>query len=237
MNHTRIRIGQTIATLVGDERHFSAAEEAIRHHRGQLEAYLARHRAFATTLRPISPLPGAPDVVRLMAEAAEPFGVGPMAAVAGAIAQLTLEAMARDGATHAMVDNGGDIALLLNRPARVGLFAGSSPFRDLALAFPPRTGIFGVCTSSGTVGHSLSFGCADAATVVASSAIQADAAATALCNVVKEAGRKALHRTLERFPLRGLEGILVIAGEYLATRGKLPPLVRTPVDFTRVSFA
>ena len=101
-----------------------------------------------------------------MIETSAIIGVGPMACVAGAIAGFAVQAMIDAGATYAIVDNGGDICILNDEPAVVGIYAGSSPFRDIALEIPARSSPLGICTSSGTVGPSISFGCADAATVI-----------------------------------------------------------------------
>ncbi len=89
-----------------------------------------------------------------------------MSAVAGVIAKFAVEAMMEAGATYAVVDNGGDISILNDQPVLVGIYAGASPIRDLAFEVPSRAKPLGICTSSGTVGPSISFGCADAATVI-----------------------------------------------------------------------
>ncbi len=123
-----------------------------------------------------------------MAERSAAFGIGPMAAVAGAIAGFAVQAMTDEGATYAVVDNGGDICILNDQPLLVGIYAGPSPIRDLAFEIPARTGPLGICTSSGTVGPSISFGFADAAVAVSQDVALADAAATALGNAVSATG-------------------------------------------------
>lgn len=164
------------------------AERALRAARAELEGYLARDPEFGAALEPREALEGAPAVVREMVEAARACGVGPMAAVAGAVAQRVGEAVLRES-REVIVENGGDIFLHTTRPRVAAIYAGES-------ALSGRLGVrvdqvdrgLGLCTSSGTVGHSLSFGRADAAIVLASSAALADAAATALGNRVREAG-------------------------------------------------
>ena len=174
------------------------AEAALRHVRAEIESEIARVPEFETSLTPL-PCPlgeppggtakqrlavGAP--VRWMYEAAERCGVGPMAAVAGAVAQVVGEALLEDS-PEIIVENGGDIYARLDRPIEVGLFAGErSPFTGkLRLRIDGSGRPLGICTSSGTVGHSLSFGKADAVVAVAPDATLADAAATAICNRVK----------------------------------------------------
>ncbi len=168
-----------------------------------------------------------PEIVRRMIEATEQFKIGPMAAVAGTLAELAVEAMRDAGATYAMVDNGGDIALLSDREVLVGIYAGASPFsHKIALRLAPSPSLQAVCTSSGTVGHSISFGIADAATVVGASAALADAAATALGNAVTDAHEiTAAFRAISH--VAGITGALVIHNDVLATWGHLPEIVKT----------
>ncbi len=161
------------------------AEESTSRHRRTIQDYLRSDPRFATSLEPVRPLPGAPAIIRTMAEAGHIAGVGPMAAVAGAIA----EAVGRDllpYSTEVIVENGGDIFMAAARPRTVGLYAGDSPLTGrVAIEVRPDDSPLGICTSSGTVGHSLSFGRADACTVLACSAAVADALATALCNRIR----------------------------------------------------
>jgi len=167
-----------------------------------------------------------PEIARRMIDAAGEFGIGPMSAVAGALAEFAVEAMRDAGAAYAMVDNGGDIALITDREVLVGIYAGESQFSNkIALRIKPSASLVGVCTSSGTVGHSISFGSADAATVISASASLSDAAATALCNTVTDAQSiaEAFHSINH---VASIEGALVIYKEMLATWGTIPELVR-----------
>jgi ApbE superfamily uncharacterized protein (UPF0280 family) len=202
-------------------RHLEAeALASVLKHRTPLEEYIAAHPDFLHTLEPIAVEETAPDIVRQMAIAAEKVGVGPMAAVAGAVA----EAVGRDllnFTSEVIVENGGDIFLKIARTRLVGIYAGSSPLTGrLALKIFPGDTPLGVCTSSGTVGHSLSFGTADAAIALAPSAALADAAATAIGNRVK---------TIEDIPpalewaktVPGLIGAVIIKGDRLGVWGKV----------------
>lgn len=231
MSRKVIRLKETIATVVAEDKFIPVAEAEMARQRELLEGYIRRDPGFRTSLEPRDVFPDAPLLVRRMAEAAAKAGVGPMAAVAGALAEAALRAMAEAGAKHALVDNGGDIALLLEQPVTVGIFTGPSSIRDIALRVDPRPEIFGICTSSGTVGHSLSFGRADAATVVSADVCLADAAATALGNAVADEDEEHLEKALETLGgIEGVEGLLAVIGETLAVWGDLPPLVRTRVD-------
>lgn len=188
--------------------------------RQQLEAYIQQHPEFLTALTPWSPDPYAPPLVRQMIAAAGIAGVGPMAAVAGAIAARVGQALMAF-TEEVIVENGGDIFLHLKHPATVSLYAGRSPLsHKVGLKIYPDQETWGVCTSSGTVGPSLSLGRADAACVVAADAALADACATALGNRVPEASaiNEALH-WLETLP--GLTGAVVVVGEHLGAWGKI----------------
>ncbi len=231
----QIRIKDTFATVTAAERFLELAERAIAAARADIEAYIVVEPRFLTSLEPLPIDMAAPQVARRMAAAAALAGVGPMAAVAGAIAQVTVEALVAAGCRHVVVDNGGDVVLRIDRPLTVGIFTGDARVRDIALRLEPRPGIFSVCTSSGTVGHSLSFGRADAATVVAESGCLADATATALCNRVSERNGAAVARAIRETPADGIDGLLVVAGDHLGMGGSLPPLVRTAVRPQRIS--
>ena len=120
-----------------------------------------------------------------------------------------------------IVENGGDIFLKIDSARKVGIYAGNSPFSEkIALEVEPRKASFSVCTSSGTVGHSLSFGKADAVVVISENASMADAAATAIGNVVKEVfdidqGLKVAKK------IKGLDGVLIIKDDQLGALGKI----------------
>src|SRR5690554_5406441 len=157
---------QTIATILADEPgHVEAAKSGMMAARQEVERQIATDPYFSATLEPYTPeAPG--RTVGRMARAAEEAGVGPMAAVAGAIAWAGVEAMVEAGASFGLVDNGGDIALVSDREVKIGVFAGASPLSGrIAFLLPPQEGILGICTSSATVGPSISFGIADAVTV------------------------------------------------------------------------
>ena len=134
-----------------------------------------------------------------MATAAAKADVGPMATVAGAIASAGIEAMIGAGARFGVIDNGGDIALVSDRDVRVGVHAGTAPLSDkVAFVIPPQKEPFGICTSSATVGPSLSFGVADAVTIFAPDPLLADAWATAVCNRIRTDDRSVLSQPRSR---------------------------------------
>jgi uncharacterized protein len=188
--------------------------------RHQVESYIHSHADFLTALEPYPEDPYAPPLVKEMIECTREVGVGPMASVAGAIAEYVGMRLLKK-TNQVIVENGGDLFLKVNRPVTVSIFAGTSPLSEkIGLVIPSRLMPLGVASSSGTVGHSLSLGKADVGCVISPSAALADAAATALCNRIQ--GPKDLSRIDEW--ARGLKrilGALVVLGDKMATWGQI----------------
>jgi ApbE superfamily uncharacterized protein (UPF0280 family) len=224
MIRRRLQLRETIATILADdEPAVEKAREGIVRARQELEHYVATDPFFLSTLEPYPVRTGILTVDR-MAEAGTRAGVGPMAAVAGAIAWAGLEAMMESGAGFGVVDNGGDIALVTDRELTIGIHAGISPLSDcLGFSIGPDPGILGICTSSATVGPSLSFGSADAVTVLARNPALADAWATAVCNVVSREDTT----VFSRLNPAEVRGVFVITGDWSCRWGDVPPVVRT----------
>jgi len=187
--------------------------------RSQLEGYIDHHPPFLTALAPLSLDPTAPPLARTMLQAAAIANVGPMAAVAGAIAAYVGQGLLAAGAAEVIVENGGDIFMQRHQDCLVQIFAGASPLSNkVALRIQRDRMPLGVCCSSGTVGHSLSLGRADAAIVLARSTPLADAAATALGNRVQgPADLDAALATVQTIP--GVLGAVVICQDQLAAWG------------------
>lgn len=195
--------------------------ERIRLYRWQIENYISKDRRFNTSLKPISVELGAPAVVKEMSKAAKIVNVGPMAAVAGAIAQAVGSDLLKEGYGEVIVENGGDIFLKVKETRSVGVYAGKNNiFNNLSLKIRPSDTPLGICASSGRVGHSLSFGNADSVIVLAKNAGLADAAATATGNLVKSAQdfKKALAFIQS---IKGIKGCVIILKNNLASRGKI----------------
>jgi ApbE superfamily uncharacterized protein (UPF0280 family) len=216
----RVTVGESDLMVSAERPLPRVGERALRAVRRELERYLERDPEFGGALRPHEPLADAPAIACEMAEAGRACGVGPMAAVAGAIAQRVGEALL-DESREVIVENGGDVFLHIARPRVSAIFAGSSPLSGRVGVRVARVDEeVGLCTSSGTVGPSLSFGRADAAIVLARSAALADAAATALGNRVQDAGD--IERSLEDMKgVAGILGLAVIAGEHLGAWGEV----------------
>lgn len=196
------------------------ARQSVLRHRFHIERYLLGHPDFLRSLTPVPADEFAPPIVRRMIQAGQAAGVGPMAAVAGAMAEAVGEDLL-EASPEVMVENGGDIFLASSRETRIGIFAGTSPLSlRVGLVVPAAGHPWGVCTSSGTVGPSLSFGRADAVCILSPSASLADAAATAVGNRI---GTPAdLEKGLERAKaIEGVSGAVIILGEKLAAWGEM----------------
>jgi len=233
--HYQLR--ETIVTISAyEQKHIEAAKESIREQRNLLEKFIQADPFFMLTLEPYDlKVEDAPDIVRQMIECSAVFGIGPMSAVAGVIAKFAVKAMIEAGAVYAIVDNGGDISVLNDQTVLVGIYAGNSPIKDLALEVSPRAEPLGICTSSGTVGPSISFGCADAALVISKDPALADAAATTLGNEVQP--EVSLDECFKAIDKPGIDGALVIRGKEMAMWGKLPPIRRARVEEERITKA
>ncbi len=218
---------ETIATILGDKQpHIEAAKEGMLAARQELERHITVDPFFAATFEPYLPASEARTVTR-MARAGYAAGVGPMAAVAGTIAWAGVEAMQEAGAAFGIVDNGGDIALMADRPVRVGIYAGDSPLSSrFAFVVPPPNGILGICTSSATVGPSVSFGVADAVIVFSPDVAAADAWATGLCNRIGADDDQAF----AALPGSAVTGVLAILGEQVMRWGSLPEIIQADVS-------
>jgi ApbE superfamily uncharacterized protein (UPF0280 family) len=194
------------------------ALEAVVSLRGVLDAYIGRHPEFLRSLVPVEPLLGAPAIAADMCRAAKAAGVGPMAAVAGAFSARVGEEMLKYS-REVIVENGGDIFMKANAERTVAIYAGSSPLSmRLGLVVPP--GPMSVCTSSGTVGPSLSFGQADAAVVVSRDACLADACATRLGNGLKTAAD--ISRALDTIAgIPGVIGAVAVVGDQCGAVGDI----------------
>ncbi len=195
----------------------SKAGDLLEEVRRDLEIYICRDEKFRTTLKPHEPAHDAPLIAARMAGASARYGVGPMASVAGAIAECVGEQLSGD----AVVENGGDIFVRSGRPLVFSMYAGeNSPFSGRVRFTPRVSGSFGVCTSSATVGHSKSFGKADAVCVIAKDTAVADAAATAWCNRVKSPAD--IDRVVEAAAGDGeILGILAFMGDRMGMWGDL----------------
>ena len=230
------QLKETIVTIKADETsHIEAAKDAIRFHRAELEKYIQVDPYFQVTLEPYECPDDSPEIVKRLVKAGNTMGIGPMSAVAGTVASLAVEAMVDDGASYAIVDNGGDIAIINDRPVLIGIYAGQSSIKDLAFSIEPSDRISGVCTSSGTVGPSISFGVADAAIVFSDDVSLADSAATALGNAT-DIGPDSIETALDLVKnIPGIKGSVLVQGEHMGMWGDIPEIVRASVGYDMIT--
>ena len=194
--------------------------ELVLEQRGYVEAYIKAYPDFMTALDPWRLEGPVPIIISDMIKAGARAGVGPMAAIAGAVAERVGRGLLTF-TDQVIVENGGDVFIKTNRPVTIGIFAGSSPLSmQLGIQLDCKKKPAAVCTSSGTLGHSLSLGKADAVCVLADSCALADAAATAIGNLIQSpadinnaiaAGQR----------IAEITGIVIIAGEKIGAWGDL----------------
>ncbi len=195
-------------------------ERLIRECRSQIKAAIARRPEFLTTLEPLDEDPADPPTVLWMIRAAKKAGVGPMAAVAAAVSHYVGKGLL-ERSSEVIIENGGDLFIHVNRPVVVGLFAGESPFSGkIGVKIHPTPVSVGVCTSSATIGPSLSLGRADCATVVSRNTLLADAVATAMGNRVRRPGD--LKLAVEwAVGIPGVDGALAVLEDKIAALGEI----------------
>jgi hypothetical protein len=219
-SHFTVKISETDLYILADSDQSDLAFQSALKCRVQIEEYIRIHPEFRTSLVPVAGDQFAPDIVKDMLKASCRAGVGPMASVAGAIAEHVGKDLLKLSA-NVMVENGGDIYLNVNDNVLIGIFAGDSPLTGrIALSIDAKETPLGICTSSGTVGHSLSFGIADAVCIKSKSTALADAAATSVGNLIKKKAdvKKGLERAMS---IPGVMGVLIIAGDTLAVQGNM----------------
>ena len=194
--------------------------ELVLKYRSYIETYINNYPDFLLSLIPVTINHPAPLIIRNMAEASQNAGVGPMASVAGAIAESVGNALL-SFTDEVIVENGGDIFIKTKGNVTVGIFAGKSPLSlKIGIRITSSNKTMSVCTSSGTVGHSVSMGKADAICVLSESCSLADAAATSIGNLIKTAndiqqgidfGKK----------IKGVKGIVIIIGKKIGFWGDI----------------
>lgn len=207
--------------LTNKKLHRSFVEEHIRSYRLDIENYIDKDRRFLTALKPIEVELNAPAIVRRMNEAAKLVNVGPMAGVAGAIAEFLGRDLLKEGFKEVIIENGGDIFLKTDKQREIGIYAGRAKlWNDLCIKIKPKDTPLGVCASSGTIGHSLSFGCADSVVILSKDTIFADCLATATANKVrsKEDLNPALSFARE---VKGVRGVVIILKNNLLSWGEV----------------
>lgn len=228
---THFEVGQTALTVVCDERYLRAVKDAVYDARERIESKIAEDPFFGITYDPLPPSKDDDPLIRRMCQASVSANVGPMAAVAGAVAYHAVRAAVDEGCWHIIVENGGDIAMITSEEVRIGLFSSEPGFSDLAYSIPPTGRIVGICSSSGKVGPSVSFGRSGICTVFSDDPMLADACATAFGNLVGTCTEPELKEAAERIAsIRGVDGCSAIGGGRMAVCGTVPELTECGED-------
>jgi len=194
--------------------------------RKELEKYLLVNPYFEHSFEPVD-VNDAPEIIHLMADSSKKANVGPMASVAGALADLMVKAMVDSGAKNALVENGGESSLFSDRPVDVALQIGETEISK-KIGFRIEKFPAGVATSSGVYSHAFSFGDAEAVTIFAQNASLADAAATSTCNVVRGKNyEKAIREGIERaLSIEGVQGVFISYGNLTGFGGQIPQILK-----------
>jgi len=228
----KLSIDETQINLVTDIKNNNLKKDIIKN-RNELKSYIAKNPKFVNSLKPIEGN-NSPRIARLMIEASKIANVGPMAAIAGTIAEISVDYLMDQGSKYSIVDNGGDISFINKKNKKkvvCGIYAGESPLSGkIAFEFKNYKYPIGICSSSGTVGFSLSYGRSDCVTIIAEKSSIADGLATAIANNVNgKTDNDAVERgllTADKFKDHFIGG-LIIVGESIGTIGKLPKIIET----------
>ncbi len=236
MKRVHFEVEETAVTIVSDEKYLDIAKDAIFTAREIVTKKINLDPFFRITFEPYPVSENDDDLIRRMCEASAYANVGPMAGVAGAIATYAVERMVEAGAEFAIVENGGDIALRINRDITVGLYDGQDKINDLALRVKKRDTIFGICSSSGRIGPSVSFGNSKICTVISENVILADASATALGNLMDDDDSEKMKNSLKKIgSIHGIDGCIASSGDSFGMFGNVPELIKCRIDTERIS--
>ena len=215
-----VTVKETNLNIQATEDLTDKAVRSVLTHRQYIETHIRQHPEFATRLTPMADPGPAPAIITDMTTAAQTAGVGPMAAVAGAVAEAVGKDLLND-TTEVLVENGGDIFIKSQTRTVFTIYAGDSPLSmKTGILVAAQNAPYAMCTSSGTVGHSKSFGKAQAVCVLSNSCALADAAATALGNRIQTAADIEPAIAAGR-AMKGIRGIVIILDKQIGLWGDL----------------
>lgn len=231
MNFSQIDIDETHIRLTTDLES-NNLKKYIFNIRRDLKDYILRNNDFLLSLNPIKISDdGLSEIIFKMYTASNICDVGPMACVAGTISELSLDYLIRNNSKYSIVENGGDISLINNKRTLCGIYSNNAILgNNIAFEIKPRRNPLAICTSSGKIGHSISFGQSDSVTVIGKSCSICDGLATKIANsVVGETSEDKVVNAVEcgeRF-YEFFDGVLIVCDGNVATLGKLPKIVET----------
>lgn len=229
---TRFQYRDTILSIMCDDGMSEVVRDAVLESWFILESKIGEDPFFGITYDPYPVMARDHEMIRRMCSASEAAGVGPMAGVAGAVAENVARKLMEGGSSVAIVENGGDIAFYSEEPVSVGIFADHPVFRDVAFSIGSDH-IIGICSSSRTVGPSVSFGNSSISTVFSDDVILADCCATALGNKVTDVD--SLQGSVEAIgSIEGVTGCMACCDDKVAFFGDIPPMV--PADCSNITY-
>lgn len=217
--HGRIIVGETCIDARVQEGFLRKVEMLIAEARWQIESKIRTDPFFGLTYEPCAPSRYDDTVVEWMCSASMTAGVGPMAAVAGAIDRYVAESLAADGCENLILDNDGDVAMMCNDPVKVLIYPGDKALPLMSATLEPEGSMLSICTSSGRIGHSISLGDCSIASVVSRDPALADACATRLGNLCKGPIDLAVE---DVGSIIGVQGCLVADRDCVAIFGDFP---------------
>ncbi|MEJ2271785.1 MAG: UPF0280 family protein [Candidatus Bathyarchaeota archaeon] len=214
-------------TIISDtEQGIEIAKSSIKRNYAILENYIKDNPKFLYSLKP-KILKNGQKEIRFIVEASLKTDVGPMAAVAGVIADLAVIDMVNNGCKVAVVEDGGEISAYSNQSIDIAFLAGNESLSK-KMGFRLSQFPIGVATSSGRFSHAFSFGEAEAVTVFAINAGLADAAATAIANMIKgENAREIIQQGIDKgLSIEGIKGIFILYRDVVGKGGQIADLIK-----------
>jgi len=237
---THFEIEQTAVSIVCDTAFLGSVKNAIYDARQIIEEKIFDDSFFAITFEPYVPDKRDHPLIQRMCEASVLANVGPMASVAGAVSEYAVNKAVEGGCRHIIVENGGDIAMYTSNDTVLGIYSGDDRFRNTGLTIPATGKVTGICSSSGKIGPSVSFGNSGICTVFSDNVILADACATALGNMVRTGTSEEMSDSCEFIcSVEGVDGCMCVANGLVAMCGSVPRLtsaVFEDSDITSVRF-
>ena len=233
MKREHFEVKETAVTIIAEDEFIKVVKGAVFEARTIIERKISEDPFFQITYDPYPVSDNDDDLIQRMCKASQIANVGPMAAVAGAVATYAVEKAKESGAKYAIVENGGDIAILSDRPVTIGIYSGDSKLNALSVLIPASKNITGVCSSSGKVGPSVSFGNSNISTVFSDDVILADAVATRLGNLT---GTMELSEAVEvAGSSQGVKGCIAYSDGMMAMFGNVPELVKAGVPEDKIT--
>lgn len=233
LKREHFEVRETAVTIITNERFLGVAKNSIFDAREIIERKISEDPFFGTTYDPYPVDKRDHELIQRMCNASVKAHVGPMASVAGAIAVYAVEALRRAGSTHSIVENGGDIALLCDTPVTIGMYSGDPQLEGLSFNILPSKDIQGICSSSGKIGPSVSFGKSDICTVFSSDVILADAVATRLGNMIVDGDVTGSLNSVSS--IEGVNGCVAVADGKVAMCGEVPELISAHTSENRIT--